>query len=388
MIKIAMYSTSQLFGQRITGGLKRFLELYKGLVNNNFDVDLFCADSPDVLKKVGIQAYSLINTGKSNNLFIPTELKLLINNMQTIKKIRSAKYDLVIVFDVPTAIGLCIMGVKHISLFIRQDLISYKKILLETRTNSKIKRSLYLRFMQFCELICCIKAKHIIIQCKYDYNMLSNRHKLIKNIIQKKSIIQINNVNPSWIIDNSISDDKYKFLVKDDKRKNVIRIGFIGDFSNERKGQRIFVDSVKALLDKGLKLEAILIGGGEQLLNYKRECLNYPTIKFTGRLSNPIPIMRQCDLIVVPSLADSCPNTIMEALYNEIPVIGARSGGIPEILQNENSLFEPDAISLGKKIEFFLNKDNLNELKISQQIRKRELEFDWPLVIIKHLNIK
>jgi len=387
MSKIAMYSTGQLFGKRVSGGFKRFLELYNGLKSREIDVDLFCTDSPKVLKEKRVSAYSLINEEKSKNLFIPTEFKIFIKNIATIKKIKNDSYDSIIVFDVPTAIGLCLVGLKNIQLFIRQDLIGYRKIAISERAKSKLIISSYLGFMKFCETICFVRAERIVIQCKYDYDAIIKRHRFIRNIIKKKSIIQINNVNPSWIVDKSMESkvSSREFEKKNESNKFVV--GFIGGFSNERKGHRIFVDAIKNLSNKGLGLEAILVGDGKQLLAYKNECINYPTIKFTGRLDNPITIIKKCDLMVVPSLADSCPNTVMEAFYNEIPVIGARSGGIPEILKSDISLFDIDSQSLQNRIKNLLKEENLSEFKKEQILRKKELTFDWVKKIIECLKV-
>ena len=78
-------------------------------------------------------------------------------------------------------------------------------------------------------------------------------------------------------------------------------------------------------------------------------------INFMGRLENPIKIIKECDLIVVPSVSWLMSQyNVMEALYNETPVIGARTGGIPEILDDKDALFEPNVASLQKKIEHML----------------------------------
>ncbi|TFJ93048.1 glycosyltransferase family 4 protein [Lentibacillus salicampi] len=385
MGKVAMYSTSRLFGERITGGLKRFLELYKGLKIRGTDVDLYSADSSRSLEENGVvSGYSLMFKGKSKNTFVPTVFNIIIRNLGTLWKIKKAKYDSIIVFDVPAAIGLCLLGIKNIQLFIRQDLVGYKNIAISSRTNSKLFKNIYLQFMKICEAICLLVAERVVIQCEYDYNVIINRHRFIKNKISKKSIIQINNVNPSWIVDNSITD---KSFIENDQNKKFT-IGFIGDFSNDRKGHRILVDAAKRLIDRGVDIDIILIGEGKQLSAYKEGCANYPNIKFTGRLDNPIEVVKQCNLMVVPSLADSCPNTVMEGLYNEVPVIGARSGGIPEVLNNEDFLFDPNPSSLESKIEYFLNRDNLTKLRKKQYTRKRELEFDWNAIIIGHLQLE
>lgn len=103
----------------------------------------------------------------------------------------------------------------------------------------------------------------------------------------------------------------------------------------------------------------------------------YTSIEFLGRLNNPIPILMNSALLVVPSYADSCPNTVMEGLFYNVPVIGSNRGGIPEILMNREWLFEPNAESLKLKIEDVINNDNLKILKEKQLIRSKELTFDW-----------
>ncbi len=385
MKKIVMYTTNQLFGERRTGGVKRFLELYEGMKNNDIDIDLFCGDTQEVLVKNNIKAYSLQNVKKGKNVFIPTELKIFIKNINKIRKIKKMKYDAIIIFDVPTAIGLSLIGIKKIQLFIRQDLIEYKKITISNRIKNKLLASIYLFFVMLCETVCLIKANRIFLQCKYDYYALINRHRLIKNNIEKKSIIQINNVNPSWIINKSnyTLNDRIAILFK----KSDFLIGFIGNFNSDRKGHKIFLDAMRKLLDKKHKLKAVVIGDGRQLLKYKEKYKGYPEIIFTGHLDNPMPVIKKCNLIIVPSIADSCPNTVMEALYNNVPVIGARSGGIPEILKNEECLFNPNSLSIQKKIEYYMDKTNLRKLKDQLKIRKEELEFDWPLAIIKQIQL-
>lgn len=382
-----MYSTSELFGKRVTGGLKRFLELYYGLTEKKYVVDLYSTDSPNSFRENNVSGYSLLNKINKKSIIIPAELKIMLSNIKTLIKIKKSEYEAIIVFDVPTAIGLCIFGLKNIQLFIRQDLISYKRISISNRTKNKTLLETYLKAMKLSESICLMRAERIIVQCKYDYNAILSRHKLISELIRNKTTVQINNVNPSWIRNNSENHNLDEDIMYIENPSEKFVIGFVGDFSNDRKGQRIFVDAIKDLLNDSFKIQAILIGDGNQLEDYMKECSGYADILFAGRVKNPIAIMKKCNLIVVPSLADSCPNTVMEALYNEIPVIGTYSGGIPEILESDIALFLPNSLSLQEKMEFFMNTDNLIKLKNHQKARKEELEFDWPSVMIEHMDI-
>lgn len=376
MKRIAMYSTGKIFADRVTGGTKRFVELYKSLIAKGYQVDLYSTDDSRDIEKYKISNYQLKSGNKSNNVFFPTEFKILFKNFSKLINLKKSNYDAVIVFDVPPAIGLSLFRVKNIKLFLRQDLVGYKEIILKEYSEKRLIISLYIGFLKLCESFSFVSANKIIIQCEYDLNQLIARHRIIKNIIQDKSVIQINNVNPSWIVEKS--KDAYTIFPQEERNEeNKFVVGFIGNFNDERKGHRIFIEAVKNLLDKGIKIEAYIVGDGPKLSAYKNDFSKYSEIKFTGRLDNPMGVIRKCNLMVVPSLADSCPNTVLEALYNETPVIGACSGGIPEILNSSEALFNTSYLVLQEKIEYYMNDVNLMKLKMTQIERKKQLTFNW-----------
>ena len=152
---------------------------------------------------------------------------------------------------------------------------------------------------------------------------------------------------------------------------------FIGGFDDLRKGQDFFLKATKLLSEKYSDMEFVLVGGGKRLQSYQEQ---YETdrIRFLGRMDNPITVLKGSDLLVVPSLADSCPNTVMEALYTNVPVIGSRTGGIPEILQDEGALFAVEPNALAERIEkLFLDRTEYALLKERQRLRAQELSFDW-----------
>lgn len=289
-MRIAMYSTSKLFGTRITGGLKRFLELYYGLFERGYIVDLYSSDSQEVLNQNNINGYSLNKINDTNRVLIPAELRIMFKNIKVIKRIKKIKYDKIIVFDVPTAFSLSVMNVKNIQLFIRQDLIGYKYISMKDRIKNKLFLAQYLRVLSFIERICLTKADKIVVQCKYDLNKLIARHNKQEKIILAKTRIQINNVNPSWIMNNSTDFEKSV-----EKNNDLFTITFIGDFSSERKGQRILIDAIKLLPGNSFQLN--IIGGGRQLESYIKECKEYNNIIFYGRVNNPIRIVKASDYI-------------------------------------------------------------------------------------------
>ncbi|MFW6016197.1 MAG: glycosyltransferase family 4 protein [bacterium] len=386
MKKIIMYSTSELFGSRVTGGLKRFLELYYGLISRGYKVELYSADNRNTLKANGIDGHTLKSVDAKGSVLLPAEVNIMIKNFNLIKKIKKDSFDKVIVFDVPTAFSLSIVGIKNIQLFIRQDLLEYKNISLSNRCNSKLLISIYLKLLKYIELFCLLRAEKIIVQCKYDVNKLISRHKIFAKKITSKTHVKINNVNPSWIVKNSRNQNKDAHISLE-QINSRFTISFVGDFNNDRKGQRIFIDAIKDLVSKGYNVSTLVMGDGKQLERYIEECKSYKNIHFLGRVNNPIKIMEKSNLLVVPSLADSCPNTVMEALYIGVPVIGSLSGGIPEILTNKASLFAPNSMDLEQKIIKLMDSDELEYIMEQQVIRKNELIFNWADDIITIINI-
>lgn len=380
MSKILMYTTNKIYtANRITGGIKRFNMLYDSLIENNYNVDLYCGESQDDLEKYNKNAYS-INTRTTNKKIFPS-IEIMFKNLKLLKKLKKNNYDYVIVFDVPTAISLSILKFKNIYLFLRQDLIEYRKISLASKKKNIIYKTIYLKFMNFCEFVCLNNAKKLLVQCNYDLNNLIKRHRFIRKKIKNKAVIQINNVNAPWIVENSKVDS---FSPKTD---SDFKIGFIGDFSNPRKGHEIMLESLKLLNDEKISFSAFIIGDGKELELYKKKFANCSNINFLGRLSNPMSVLKNMDLMVVPSLADSCPNTILESLYNDVLVIGSDRGGIPEILTNKDSLFilnKNDLFNKIKKIYFDLN---FREKMLKEQNkRKKQLTFDWGKKIIDLLS--
>ena len=383
MSKILMYTNEKIYTtKRMTGGIRRFKMLYDGLMKKGYDVTLYCGESKSDLRKYNNNAHSVIREEKNTKLF--ASIGIFWKNRRIYRSLREEKYNDVIVFDVPTAVGLCLNRIKNIDLFLRQDIVEYRKIMLEEGNKGKMYTNLYLKLMSFCEYICCKNAKKIIVQCQYDLDNLLNRHRFISKKIKNKSYVQINNVNAPWIVDKS--DQKIERVID---RSKAFNICFIGDFSNTRKGHDIFLSAIKKILDSKYEVNAYLIGDGKLLYKEKEKYSNYHTIYFLGRLDNPIDIIKQSDLVVVPSRADSCPNTVLESIYNGKLVIGSKAGGIPEILSKEEFLFDLDTDALAKKIVFIIDNKNKYSKMISIEASiKDRLSFDWAQKMIEIIGVK
>ena len=366
MSKTLFYTTGDLATKRLTGGIRRFMELVRYGFSSRKDVALCSQTDYPKLQELGVSKHIHMNEAKGDffDKFLFAEFALLRANRHTIKKLKKEGYDNVVAFDVPPAIGLVLMGFKNIVLFIRKDMIGYESV---NHPHKGLKYYAKISVQWVCESLCLLRSKRIVTQCYYDRDQLVVRHPLLKKIICRKTKIQINNVNPSWGKKHTPSE----------LRDDVFRVCFIGDFSNIRKGHDLLLVAAKQLLSEGYNMEFVVIGDGKQL-DFFKEQYQHDKIRFTGRLKTATEELVKSSILVVPSRADSCPNTVLEALYSGIPVVGARAGGIPEILMNEDAMFELTSESIANRLrELYSDREKLNRLLDAERKRCKELEFDW-----------
>lgn len=380
-MRIAMFTTAKIYADQLTGGQKRFKELYTYL-SKQYEVVLYSSDEHVVSDKV--YRHIALKPVKQNKLaFTSTNVAFYKENKELIKSINDEEYDKIIVFDVTTAWLLWKAGIKRFELLLRQDIIEYKNISLIASGANFLKRAVYLCLMWISESRCIRSARTIVVQCNYDGNRLLNRHRLIRKSIANKLKVQINNVNPSWIIENAnqVSNEL------EQRESGRFKIAYIGNVDDHRKGFDLLEQYLNNhITDKNVG--AIVIGGGKKLTDYKKKYERNAGIIFTGHVNNPIKYLINCNLLVVPSRADSCPNTIIEALYSEVPVIGSNAGGIPELINDLQAVFELNAESLSDRIdELRKNRDLYLRIRANQLRRKEELTFDWAECIAEILEI-
>lgn len=184
---------------------------------------------------------------------------------------------------------------------------------------------------------------------------------------------------PVTTIPNTIDQTVYRPL---DRNAALARFGLtdpsrprllFGSFNitDPRKGFQYFADALKLLRQQhpNLEPELLVFGkGGEELSG-----LPY-SVRPLGVLTNDEDIVaayNAADAMVVPSLEDNLPNTIVEALSCATPVVAFKTGGIPEMIRQFKTGYLADVADTPKLMNglaFILNHPNRNELR--QQARQ------------------
>lgn len=174
-----------------------------------------------------------------------------------------------------------------------------------------------------------------------------------------------NPVDKSKII--SLSRKKIKNLYK---HKNSLKLIIVGRLSKE-KDHTTFLKSLKILLNK-IKFEAIILGSGSQKNIIKRKIYEYNlqnSVKIISFKINPYSYINQSDILVLTSLHEGLPNTLIEAAVLKKFVISSDcETGPREILLNgkAGALFKvSNSKQLAKKILYFSGNKKIMNLMVN-----------------------
>jgi glycosyltransferase involved in cell wall biosynthesis len=166
-----------------------------------------------------------------------------------------------------------------------------------------------------------------------------------------------------------------------------INFGYIGRLE-AAKGVEVLLKGFSGLAADEATLTLAGAGDAAYVRNL-REGFASPQVEFLGFVPAE-DFYRRVDVLIVPSLLhDSDPRVIKEAMTHSIPVIGARRGGIPEILEEGKTgfLFEPSRpAELQKQIQKFLDQPAL-VTRMGQQCLKRARDFTPEVMCRQYLEI-
>lgn len=187
--------------------------------------------------------------------------------------------------------------------------------------------------------------------------------------LQKRYPNKNNNIGCSDVIiqeySEEILENRLKFI-DEKKEKSIYKLGLIGSLSIKYKGHDTAIRAVSLLKDK-YNLELHFLGKGEPTYweDLASENNVLDLIKFDGVLPSGKPVynwMDNMDIFLIPSLQEGLPRALVEAMSRGCPAIGVKTGGIPELLDEEFVANKKDYKYVAKLIEILLNdKEKMKE---------------------------
>jgi glycosyltransferase involved in cell wall biosynthesis len=147
----------------------------------------------------------------------------------------------------------------------------------------------------------------------------------------KKLITIYNNISDAY--KDSPSSDK------DPQRTDKFLICSAGRLEKV-KGHIYLVKAMKKLLDKGRNVECFIAGEGSyrsEIQSYIYENSIQDKVKLVGFVDNIREFIKGCDLLIVPSIMESFGLVVLEAMREKKCVIASNVGGIPELIEDNQS---------------------------------------------------
>lgn len=179
--------------------------------------------------------------------------------------------------------------------------------------------------------------------------------------------VAISNVNLTCIDESNL--EKRIRKIKDNKE--TFKIGLIGSLDVNFKGHYEAIQMATILKNKGYKFEVHFLGGGNpsrwQKQISKLKLNDY--VFFDGTLPSGEPVLNwldDIDIYIIPSLQEGLPRALIEAMSRGCPAVGMKTGGIPELIDNDFICERRNYKTLASKVELLIQ----NKEKMIEQAKK------------------
>jgi glycosyltransferase involved in cell wall biosynthesis len=197
----------------------------------------------------------------------------------------------------------------------------------------------------------------------------------------------------TWVVPNAVDAGFFEARpeINPERPPMILCVGAICP----RKNQNALMRALDALAAKQ-KFRLIFIGGASRAEPYGREFFDLlrtrPWCEYAGfEDRDKLQLrLRQTALLALPSLEDNCPMVVLEAMAAGVPVVAAKVGGVPDLIEDGQTglLCDPlDAASMRGAVEKLLAQPPLARA-LAAEANRRARDLFHPLVIARrHLEI-
>lgn len=154
--------------------------------------------------------------------------------------------------------------------------------------------------------------------------------------------------------------------VKSINKNQPIILGLVGSLDVEFKGHRTAIEAISKLCKEGYNVKLQCLGGGNKE-KWEKLCKKLEVedkVEFLGTLPSGQPVlewMDKIDVFVMPSLQEGLPRSMVEAMSRGCNIIGAKTGGIPELIDDEFIFKKKDYKEMSNLIIKLIENDTLRE---------------------------
>lgn len=158
------------------------------------------------------------------------------------------------------------------------------------------------------------------------------------------------------VVYNGVTDrihfETYKSKYLNKKKNEEYTFAIVGTLSPQKK-QDMAIRALAKIVEQGAKAKLLVLGDGKE--EYKEYLLNLVMdlnlgkyVDFLGYINDPYEVYLRTDCLLICSEHEAMGRVVVEAMSACLPVIGRQSGGIPELIQhNETGFLFSDLNELG-----------------------------------------
>jgi glycosyltransferase involved in cell wall biosynthesis len=369
--KVLFVITKSVWG----GASKYVYDLATNLKDDGFDAVVAAGGDGELVKKLrqaGVICYTIRNFQKSINVF-----KDIVAFFELLILLLRVKPD-IIHGNSSKAAGIVGAAARFCELLVS----GFSPLLVFTAHGwafNEKRPKWQLRLIKLFSKITALFYDKIICVSEYD-----RKSAIRENIAPKEKLTTIR---------NGIKFDDYEFLNKENAIKELQKnsnfripisskmeiIGTIGEFT-KNKGQKYLIEATKSLAtNKNCSFITAIIGWGEKETDLKSQILNSGLenqVFLIKNLRNPAKYIKAFTMFVLPSLKEGLPYIILEAGLARVPVIASKTGGVPEIIEDQKNgiLVEPANVEELKKAIQALNQNKNFREEIAGNLQKKILK--------------
>lgn len=196
------------------------------------------------------------------------------------------------------------------------------------------------------------------------------------------------------VILNGIEDYtvKEKEALTKVKKQNDFKYNFCCTGTvNTRKGHRIIIDALK-ILDKEVlsNIHVTFLGEGPERLELEEQVKENNLslhVNFKGSIENTqvFKYLNEANIYILMSYNEGLPISIIEAMRGGLPIVSTKIAGIPELINTNGILLDPDVNQL---VEVFNNIDQYDWSFMGEESRKRFVnEFTFDRMKMEYCNM-
>lgn len=194
------------------------------------------------------------------------------------------------------------------------------------------------------------------------YSIYVTKSFLQKKYPSKGKQVAISNVTIPELNEDTLLTKQKRYSAFEKEGKIVI--GTCSTLNVDFKGQQYVIKAISFLKKKGLNVEYQLVGDGEGewLLKIAKNCGVEDEVHIIGHLdhSDVFRWLDDIDIYVHPSCQEGLSRAIIEAMSRACPIIGADTGGIHELIDEQFIVPKRNSKAIASSIEKMLN-NNMKE---------------------------